>query len=111
MGYDIQIMHEGREIEHIYTTYNHYTIFKRLNVYPRDFNDQTVADILPEYQDALLTLTREIPRPTPVRAASVHSKYMDDTLYEETNEAVLRVLMGIIAVLQGCPEDATWVSD
>ena len=111
MGYDIDITHNGERIERLYMTYNHSQLFTKYNIYPRDFNGKTVAEIIPAYLEAKKVLESAGVSGNIYTDASTAYKYSDSKLYEVNDDVILYVVKNTLHVLCSCPNDATWQSD
>jgi hypothetical protein len=111
MGYDIDITHNGESIDMLYMTYNHAQLFIKYNIYPRDFNGKTVAEIIPAYLEAKKVLESVGVSGNIYTDASTDRKYSDSKLYEANDDVILYVVKDTLSVLCSCPDSATWHSD
>jgi hypothetical protein len=106
MGYDINV-----GTQHIYLTYNHYGIFKKYNIYPREFNDMKVKEIISFYKNAIEHLEKLYPNEKGIFIA-LHTKYHSNELYENDERIVLRILYNLMDVLENyCKEYDIWKCD
>ena len=111
MGYDIDISYNGERIDRIYMTYNHCALFQKYSIYPRDFNNMKVVDIIPSYEKAKEVLESAGHTGDVYTNASTAYKYNDNSLYQANDNVILYVVNDTLSVLRSCPDDATWYSD
>ena len=107
MGYDIIV---GKH--HIYLTYNHCSIFQKYNIYPRNFNDMKVLDIIPFYKNAIEKLEELYPEVKEEEYINISGKYQTENLYANDERIVLKILYNVMDVLENyCSENDIWHSD
>jgi hypothetical protein len=135
MGYDIQIRRFSeptpenilemdcedldkisKEVQHLYMTYNHGTIFGEYDIYPRDFNGKKIKDVIKHYLDASYKLfeDNEIDREMLEfyeDGYDVSYKYQDAYLYGKDKTSVYIVVINTINTLYKCHPDDIWISD
>jgi len=102
---------------HIYMTYNHCEIFKKYNIYPRDFNDKQVIDIIPFYEEEIHELEKIYHEVVNYRELNpsynwiIDYKYQHEYMYSNNKSDVLQILYSVMEILNDCNSFDIWQSD